>query len=135
MSSATSYLDVQQARQLRGLVMSLAASRICDENNRQQEVVVFVHKLSKSPLSSRNHRAASQQDAVHVKEDAHLRRTGHSDTQLRKGHWHQPPGRRSPSITSTLNTTFRRKPAITHTHTHTHSLSLTCLLVLMNLRF
>lgn len=38
-----SYLDLQQVRQLPGLVMSLAASCVCQENNRQQEVVVFVH--------------------------------------------------------------------------------------------
>lgn len=75
MSPAMSYLDVQQVRQLCGLLMSLAASCICDENNRQQEVVVLVHKLSKRSLGSRNHRAASEQDAVHVKEDAHLTET------------------------------------------------------------
>lgn len=70
-----SYLDLQQLRQLCGLLMSLAASCISHENNRKQEVVVFVHKLSKSPMSSRNHRAATKQDAVHIKEDTHLRET------------------------------------------------------------
>lgn len=55
--------------------MSLAASCVRDENNREQEVVVFVHKLSKSSMSSRNHRAAAKQDAVHIKEDAHLMET------------------------------------------------------------
>lgn len=81
-----SYLDAQQARQLCGLVMSLAASCVCEENNRQQEVVVFVHKLSERSPSSRNHRAASKQDAVHVKEDAHLMETGETHTQLRMAH-------------------------------------------------
>lgn len=70
-----SYLDVQQVRQLCGLLMSLAASCIRDENNRQQEVLVLVHKLSKRSLGGGNHRAASKQDAVHVKEDARLTET------------------------------------------------------------
>lgn len=44
-------------------------------------MVVFVHELSKRSMSSRNHRAAAKQDAVHVKEDAHLmRQTGETHT-------------------------------------------------------
>ena len=70
-----SYLDLQQVRQLLGLLMPLTASCIGDKHHRKQEVVVLVHNLPKRSSSSRNHRAAAKQDAVHVKEDAHLMET------------------------------------------------------------
>lgn len=74
-STCLSYLDVQQVRQLLGLVLSLTASCIGDENHRKPEVVVPVHQIPKSSSGGRNHRAATEQDAVNVKEDSHLRRT------------------------------------------------------------
>lgn len=74
-STCLSYLDLQQVRQLLGLVMSLTASCVGDEDDRKQEVVVLVQKLLKRSPSGRNHGAAAKQDAVHVKEDAHLMET------------------------------------------------------------
>lgn len=66
------YLDLQEARKLLGLMMSLAASCIGDKDNREEEVVVLVQKLLKCSSSCWNHRAATKQDAIHIKENARL---------------------------------------------------------------
>lgn len=67
-----SYLDVQQVRQLLGLVMSVTASCVCDKYHRKQKVVVSIQQLLESSSSSGNYRSATEQDAVDVKQDAHL---------------------------------------------------------------
>lgn len=54
-SISLSYLDLQQARQLLGLMMSLTASSIGDKDHRKQEVVVLVQKLPKCSSSGWNH--------------------------------------------------------------------------------
>lgn len=73
------YLDVQQVRQLLGLVMSLTTSCVGDKNNRKQEVVVLVQKLPESLSSRRDHGATAEQDTIHIKEDASLE-TGERET-------------------------------------------------------
>ena len=78
-STCLSYLDIQQMRQLLGLVMSLTTSCIGDKYNRKQEVLVLVQKLPESSLSSRDHWAATEQNAVHVKEDTSLPETDRWD--------------------------------------------------------
>lgn len=45
------YLDLQKARQLQGLVVSVTASCIGDKDNWKTEVVVYVQKLSESSTS------------------------------------------------------------------------------------
>lgn len=77
------YLHLKEVRQLLGLVMSLTASCVGDKDDREQEVVVLVHKFPKCPSSSRNHRATTKEDTVHIEEDAHLMGTERPVTQRR----------------------------------------------------
>lgn len=71
-SSAASYLDVQQVRQLLGFVVSLAASCIGDEDSGKKEVVVTVQELPESSPSSWDHGGPTHQDAIHIEDDARL---------------------------------------------------------------
>lgn len=66
------YLHVQQVRQLLRLVVSRTTSCIGDKNNRKQKVLVLVHELPEGTPSSRDHGSTAQEDAIDIKEDAHL---------------------------------------------------------------
>lgn len=59
-------------RQLLRLVVSQTTSCIGDKNNRKQKVLVLVHELPEGAPSSRDHGSTAQEDAIDIKEDAHL---------------------------------------------------------------
>lgn len=104
-------------RQLLGLVMSLTASCIGDEDDRKQEVVVSVQKLPESSPSSRNQRTATKQDAVHVKKDARLMKT---DKKRKTGPIDRPVREREIVATVMQVIRGRKQPLINKNNTYRH---------------